>query len=879
MKKPQTIIKNKKAILALARKRDILISNFLKKDTPFFLEKHAGLFDGYFRESFENSEIGPEINLIKNPYAILALGGYGRKEQCIHSDVDLLLLFEKNIPKNADRLIREVIYPLWDTGFDVGYATRSLKDCIDIAKTDPETLTSMLDARFICGFSLLYSNLMDQMYKKIILKRSKKIISWLVDTNRARHLKFGDSTYLLEPNLKEGHGGLRDYHTMLWIAKIKSNIKQPWDLERFGYLSREEFQSLHRALIFVWRVRSHLHQLSKRKCDQLHFKNQEKIADILNFKDEKGQQAVECFLGKLHGQMDYIKHHHQMFLYEQGYTESKKIIKKKEKQSKITGLKVKKGRLFFTSFTKKIIDSPELLIKIFEESALIDIPLSSEAHRVVAEFVYLFDDRLASSSLSVKSFEQILLSRPVSFNILDEMHRTGFLEKFIPEIKEITNRIQYDEYHLYPVDKHSFKTVQIVKTFGTSSDITQKPLCGMLYKKLKNKKLLLWAALLHDIGKGHAGGKHAKIGAKISEKILIKKGYKKKDVCVVSFLIEHHLYLIKTATRRDIHEEQTAINCARKIKDIEYLKMLYLLTVADSISTGPKAWNDWTGSLLREFFLKVLKILEKGELATSEAVKIIDTKKKDIYDSLSSMLSRNKLDELYNVMSPRYRLYMPAKDILDHIAMYQTLGSKSFVWNVLKTDELKTRTVTICAKDCPGLFSKISGIFTLNNLDILDAQAYTWRNNIALEILKVKAPVDNIFEKDKWNKVEKNLEAAFTGTLDFALELHDKMTDYKSFITMKSVRPHRVKVDNESSSFFTIIEVFTYDCPGLLYKITDALFRCGLDIWVSKIATKADQVVDVFYVRNFDGQKVSLSEEISFIKKTILDVLNPDTAN
>ncbi len=877
MRKTTEKIKNKNIIISLAQKRELLISTFLKEDTPFFMEKHAGLFDGYFRESFEASEVGPEMNLIKNPYAILALGGYGREEQCIYSDIDLLLLFEKNIPKDAEALIREVIYPLWDIGLDVSYATRSVKDCIHIAETEPEALTAMLDARFVCGVSLLYSNLMDQMYKKIILKRSRKVISWLVDTNSERHRRFGDSTYLLEPNLKEGHGGLRDYHTMLWIAKIKSNIKQPWDLERFGYLSQEEYQSLHRALVFVWRVRNHLHQLTQRKCDQLLFKNQEQLADILHFKYENGQHGVERFLGRLHGQMDYIKHQHQMFLYEQGYTESKKIIKRKKKQTKVAGLNVKRDRLFFTTFTKKILDSPELLIKIFKESVLLDIPLSSEANRVVGEFSYLVDDTFASSDLAVKSFEEILLARSTSFNVLDEMHRAGFLEKFIPEIKEIANRIQYDQYHLYPVDKHSFKTVETIKTFGTSDDITQNPLCRSLYKGLKDKRLLMWAALLHDIGKGQEEGNHAKIGALISEKILAKKGYKKADIQVVSFMIEHHLYLIKTATRRDIYEEQTAINCARKIADVECLKMLYLLTVADSISTGPKAWNDWTASLLRDFFLKVLKVLEKGELATSEAFAVIETKRKEIYASLSSTLPENKLDELYNIMSPRYRLYMPVKEILDHIDMYNTLADKRFVLKVIKSDDLKTRDITICAKDSPGLFSKISGVFTLNDLDILDGQVYTWRNNIALDIFKVNAPVDHIFEAEKWNKVEKDINDAFAGTLDLSMELNSKMTDCKSPIPIKAVRPHRVNIDNESSSFFTIIEVFTYDFPGLLYKITDTLFRYGLDIWVSKIATKADQVVDVFYVRDFDGQKVDASEDILLIKEAILDMLKPHT--
>ncbi|MBL7207109.1 MAG: hypothetical protein ISS67_01110, partial [Desulfobacterales bacterium] len=231
--------KFKHASKSLQQKRKSLISNFLKGKEPAFLEQHARILDEYFREGYETSLIGAEIGAIKNPYAIIAVGGYGRQEQYIHSDIDLLFLFNKEIPDIADNLIREILYPLWDIGLDIGYSARSLKECVRLAKKDIEVLTSLLDARFICGISSLYSELMELVRKKILLKQSQKITRQLIENNRKRHQRFGDSTYLLEPNLKEGLGGLRDYHTMLWIAKIKSDIKQPRDLEYYGYLSHE----------------------------------------------------------------------------------------------------------------------------------------------------------------------------------------------------------------------------------------------------------------------------------------------------------------------------------------------------------------------------------------------------------------------------------------------------------------------------------------------------------------------------------------------------------------------------------------------------------------------------------------------------------------
>jgi len=235
----------------LKHKREQLLSAFPTMPPAAFIQQHAGILDDYFRKSFEQSMVGPKLALYKNPYAIIALGGYGREEQCVHSDVDILFLFQKEIPKAAADLIQEIIYPLWDLGLEVGYATRTLKECIHMARKDPIVLTPILDARFICGMSNLFSTLLDTLHKKVLKKQSQKTITWLLDQSRERHLQFGDSTYLLEPNLKEGQGGLRDYHTILWIGRIKLNIRQPRDLEYFGYMSHEEYQSTRKDTISI----------------------------------------------------------------------------------------------------------------------------------------------------------------------------------------------------------------------------------------------------------------------------------------------------------------------------------------------------------------------------------------------------------------------------------------------------------------------------------------------------------------------------------------------------------------------------------------------------------------------------------------------------
>ncbi len=815
------------------------------------------------------------MNISKKPYAIIALGGYGRQEQCIRSDVDLLFLFEKRVPKEAEDLIREIIYPLWDLGMEVSHATRSIQESIKLAAKELDVFTSILDARFICGVSPLYIELMDRITTRVIKNRSQKLIRDLIHRNQERHLRFGDSTYRLEPNLKEGQGGLRDYHTLLWIARIKSNLKSPRDLEYHGYLSHSEYQSFSEALAFIWNVRNLLHRLTGRKTDQLNFEQQQRLAENLKFRDGNGQLAVERFLGRLHGKMEYIKQHNLIFLAEIGYGR-KSLFKRKPavKESRVMGLEIIRNMLNFVSL-EHILAAPGLLLKIFEESAHLKIPLSSEARRVVQELAYLINNQFRHNPENLKVFESILLTPAIPFNALNEMLNTGLLVRLIPEFRQIVNRIQFDEYHLFPVDRHSLHTVRTIKSFLSTEDNPATELCHDLVKELGvQRKLLLWAALLHDIGKGEKGYDHASRGAEIARKVLARFGYEKDKIDTIAFLVKEHLFLMKIATRRDLHDEETSIFCARRIKDIRLLKMLYLLTVADSISTGPKAWNDWSAALLRDLFFKVMNILEGGELASRKVVEEVRKKKIEIVMSAVTKDQRSVLAKHFDLLTPRYLMITPVAMILVHMELYHQLADRDFVWQIDTNKDLNTRTVTICAKDRPGLFSKISGVFTLNGLDILNAEIHTWRNNIALDIFTVRPPVDLIFENQRWVRAENNLHSALSSELDLASALQDKFADQKPRVRSIAQRPFRVKIDNSASSFFTIIEVITNDSPGLLYRITDVLFNQELDVWIAKIATKVDQVVDVFYVRDLFGQKLDLPEHVNRVKSEIENVLS-----
>jgi [protein-PII] uridylyltransferase len=855
----------------LQEKKEALVTRFIRGDEPAFLERYTELLDEYFHESFALSRVGPRMRVDKNPYAIIALGGYGRKEQCLHSDVDVLLLFKKVVPEEAKGLVQEVFYPLWDIGLDVSYATRSLKECSSLASKDFEVLTSLIDARFVCGISTLYSDLMEQLQNKLLRRRGSAYTDWLSERNRERHSRFGDSTYLLEPNLKEGLGGLRDYHSMLWMGRATFGVGTPRDLEFLGHLSHDEFESLSEALSFIRHVRNWLHHLTGRKCDQLYFEYQIELAKALGFKQQNGQQGVEDFLGTLHGQMELLKGQHLMFLNKARRARRKVGRRKAERRRLVAGIEVFRDALEFDS-PKAIVQKPHLLIKIFEQSAVRGIPLSAEANRLVKEFLYLVDQKFQRSRKVSKSFQHILSAPPHPFNVLREMLNTGMMVALIPEMKGVVNRIQYDEYHVHPVDKHSLRTVQILKSFRDDSADTRDPLCEKLFNEIQNPALLLWAGLFHDVGKAVEVHDHSIHGATIVRQVFERMGFSDEDIETIAFLVREHLFLIHTATRRDINDEKVVIQCARSFNDIDRLKMLYLLTVADSQATGPKAWSDWTATLLKELFFKVLHILEKGELATQAAGAVVEQKKRELFDK-GAFLHGKGLDDLFDQMSPRYLLYTPSEEIHRHVELYQRLQENPFVLEAHADPDANYRSVTVCTRDFPGLFSKIAGVFTLNNLDILSAEIYTWRNHIALDVFKVKPPPDTLLEDRVWDRVRANLQAALKGELALEPALGEKVRAYQSLQKGVLRRVDEIVVDNASSAFFTVIEIYTHDFPGLLYKITDALFRCKLDVWVAKIGTKVDQVVDVFYVRDFDGQKVDRPEEVRAIKEAIREAL------
>jgi [protein-PII] uridylyltransferase len=749
-----------------------------------------------------------------------------------------------------------------------------MRECAALASQDFEVLTSLLDGRFICGISSLYSDLMERLRQKVLRKHRKAYVDWLLQKNTDRHNRYGDSTNLLEPNIKEGLGGLRDFHAMLWAGQASYDMRGPRDLEFLGHISHEEFVSLTEALSFIRKVRNWLHHISGRKCDQLYFEYQVRLADALGFDKKNGQQPVERFLGMLHKQMEFLKRQHLIFLTGAAKQKTRYLRKRPSRRTVSSGIELVNDTLHFQS-SEAILNNPLLLMKIFEKSVVLKKPLSVAATRLVKEFLYLVDTAFRESKAVVKSFNKILAAPSQSVSVLSEMLNTGILVALIPEIEGVVDRIQYDEYHLYPVDKHLLRTVQVLKELRDAEPDSNDAFFAEIFRDIPNPDLLLWAGLMHDAGKGQGDTSlehHAEKGAEIAERVFTRMGFSNDQINSVAFLVREHLFLMHTATRRDIHDERTVVRCARRFADLDHLKMLYLLTVADSRATGPKAWNDWKAVLMKELFFKIARILGAGELGTPAAADVVAAKQKTVFNLVAS-ISNDESNHLFDQLSPRYLLYTPAHDIARHMALYKKLEDAAFIMETQTEPGADFRTVTVCARDFPGLFSKIAGVFTLNSMDILSAEIYTWRNHVALDIFKLKPPADKIREKEIWEEVKNNLTEVLKGDLVLSSALEKKIHTYQAARKEISPRPDKIVFDNVTSDFFSIIEVYAHDFPGLLYKITNALFQCGLDICFAKIGTKVDQVVDVFYVRDFEGQKIDDPDQISLIKAFIRGIL------
>ncbi len=865
-------IRRTPASIVLEESRRALGQEFEKgMNLHSFSEAYTEIVDQYFRQSHLNSETGRRLFKERKSFAVLAAGGYGRKELDFHSDIDILILFGSKIPSMAKKLVEEFFYPLWDLGFDLGYGVRTTKDCLTLSKNDFEVLTSIMDARFICGDSPLYLSMMESIHRKITRKKAVEISRWLEESHRIRMETYGDASHLLEPNLKEGIGGLRDYHQVLWHAKALFELRVPRDLEYHGKLSHKEYEDLRKNLQFIWAVRNRLHQLAGRKNDRLSFEYQEDIAQWLGYGDEDNFLAVEQFMGKLHRAMASIKNMNRAFAAAHLPIKKGSPVKAQYVKPFRGGLIIENGEILFDSATA-IVSEPFLLMDVFYQLAESGCTLSMETERLIREFLFLVDDEFRSSQQMGERFRNILNTKR-AFDALEKMFELGFLEGYIPEFSKIRDRVQFDAYHIFPVGRHSLETLRQLKTLGGGKDI----LLVDIFNDLPDPEPLFLAGLLHDIGK--KGKNHARKGAEIAETILARLKYPKAEADQILFLIKHHLLLMETATRRDLGDEKGIVQCARIIGDIEKLKMLYVLAWADARATGPRAWNTWVANLIQELFFKILNIFLGEELATRDASQRVQDTLLQVQKAFPN-LPEEEREGLFSAMSPRYLLNTAPQDIIHHVHMLKDLEKHPHgedgpqIAVEIKENEMESCVdITFMGKDRPGIFSQMAGVLAINQVNVMAANIYTWGDGTAVDIFRATTLPDPHRASEVWRKVRKDTEDVFNGKLSLDARIKEKSRPSILDTDFKPTHSPKVIVNNRASDFFTLIEVFADDRVGLLYDITRTLFELGLDIRIAKVATKVDQIADVFYVRDLEGQKIEDENETRRIIETLKKAL------
>ncbi len=810
------------------------------------LTEHTKIVDSFISDAFSAC---PEAN--KN-MALVALGGYGRAELFPFSDIDIMLLYTPEVEAQVPAIVKSVFYPLWDAGLEVGHSVRTVEACLADAESDFLFQVSLVDARFICGDRSLFSLLRDEFNKSLSEDRKKSFVENMISRREERQRRFGSHSYLLEPNIKESRGGLRDIHAVLWTSKVLFGLGDARSLEGAGIITARERADMEESWDFLVQIRNRLHYVKSGKNDRLFFEYQEEIARSFDCKDSNNMLAVEDFMRKLHRCLQTLAVISDLFF---EYIEELLHLSTCNTEDLILepGIGIISCHIAFTdpSLLKKY---PPLSMRIFVQAARTGLPIHYQTRRIINSSLELIDEKLRSSRQMAGAFMEVLQggNRPV--DILETMLDTGLLSAYIPEFSGVRFLAQHDVYHIYTVDRH------LVQTVAELHELEEKE--HRIFKALKSPHILYLAALLHDIGKG-LNGHHAERGAEIVRDIGERMGLSPQENASLSFLVHNHLYLLHISMRRDLEDEALILKCARRIRDLERLDMLYLLSIADSKATGPGAWNDWKAALLQELYLKISLFLEGSELIDPDRVQAIEWMR----DQIASRLGERGQERLA-IMPDDYILSFTPEAIERHIRLKPRLSEQPSL--LLAEDRESYWSLLVMARDRTGLLAKIFGVLALHNLNVLAAQIFTLKDGTAVDVLDVKSSVDEDYDVQDWDTLKKDLNLALDDRLGLTHRLAKKHRPVKLGDWQRHPRHQsEVVLDNETSDLYTILEVYAEDRTGLLYAITHTLADFGIGISRAKIGSKSDQVVDVFYIQDKRGQKISAPD----LQKEIQDAL------
>ena len=808
--------------------------------------------------------------------SLVAVGGYGRGELNPFSDIDIMFLHDGILPgATVEDIAQKLLYFLWDMRLDVGYSVRRIADCIEMAAADGTVKTALMDARFLSGNRALFADLKKVIFSQILPKSSDSFIKEKIADMKNRREKYGSTVYLLEPNLKEGEGGLRDLQTAIWVARVKYKFSDLRELIIKGVLDDEELETYNAALDYLWRIRNELHYFNGRKNDQLTFDAQVHLAAFLGYKDSGRVLAVEDFM------RDYYRHANKV----EHFTSSlvSRCIWRDEGALKILGYFVRrpvgdgcfvlKGELILPD--ESIVEkNPDVMMKIFEYAQKHGVTLHVRVKGVIRKNLALINDKFRRSREVNQSFINILRSPKRVADTLRLMHHLEFLNRYIPELEHIYCKVQHDMYHIYTVDIHTLFAVEQTEKMLNGEFKGIMPLPCAIAAQIGKPELLILAVLFHDIGKGSGGG-HAEKGAAMIPTIARRIGLSREDSERLEFLVRQHLLFAHISQRRDLNDEKMIAQFAGQMGTSENLKMLYLLTIADVRAVGADVWTNWKSSLFQELYEKAFSVLDRGGFQLEASSERVTAVIKKVTVMLEDELPVAEVRQELRSMPVRLLLSNSYPLIAEQVRLLLGLEKSHILLRLSHQPESDCSEYTICAHDMPGLFSRITGVMAANGINILGAQINTCKNGKVLDVLQVNSPQGNLVtDAPRWDKIEQDMHQVLHGEVQVS-----ELVAKRKRPSLLTVRPAprfatRVDIDNEVSEEYTVIDILTHDKVGLLYLITSTLVEMGLYIGVSKISTKVDQVADVFYVQDIFGHKITAPEKLSEICTKLMTAID-----
>ncbi|OGQ08222.1 MAG: [protein-PII] uridylyltransferase [Deltaproteobacteria bacterium RIFCSPLOWO2_12_FULL_40_28] len=810
--------------------------------------------------------------------SLIALGGYGRGEMNLHSDIDLLFLHPKKKGAYIEQLTEKVLYLLWDLKVEVGYATRTPDESAKLFCEDVTIMTSLLDARYLIGDENLFVDLEDKIKKILVSKNmASKLVGLKLKERRERVKNYGGSVFVLEPNVKECAGGLRDLQTPLWIDKILGGPGSYENFKERELMSNDAYSALIYARNFLWRVRNELHFLFGKKNDLLIFEKQEQVAPVMGFKDQKsGILAVEEFMQNYYSQAYQVEAITSMInrRLSSGQTKIGKILSKIRTKTLDDSFRLMDGQIVVKHPTD--LDDPVCVLTLFKWVQEKGYGISPETKDYLRILSARINEDFRRNSQAIILFRQMLNTYRGLGQALFAMHDVGFLDAWMPEFKKLRCRVQHDIYHIYTIDTHSIFAVEELSKLINGDYDDKFPFYKQVIGEVKKPELLTLGLFLHDIGKGE-GGNHSVKGAQIAKSITERLKFNTEESQGIDFLIISHLLMPHLSQRRDLEDQELIIKFAQSVGNLDNLNMLFLLTWGDIRAVGPEAWTDWKGALLEKLYLKTKDLLLKGEYSKETAKARADRIRKAFLELKKDKYPEEALKSYLYSMGLRYFFAVELEDMEEHFLLFRRLidGEKTVV-TIVPIEKDKMNELRIVTQSNLDVFPSVTGVLLAHNINIIKADLFQSHDGDRLILVRTTdANAQMIQNEAVCQKIINSMVSILNGEgrVEELIQKR-KLPDYLAKKPLQKAQT-KVVIDNDVSAYYTVVDIYAHDRLGLLYDIVYTLNKQGCYIDVSKITTKVEQVSDSFYLKDIFGQKITSKEKLKQLKLALEAAINP----